>query len=134
MYEIEAVILIIGLAYLHESILACVFILSTNLLLYTATMERADRINKGRWCLAGLITASTLIMLLKLAIAVAIGKYQNDERLSGKLENCFDINNFDNKWVAWGFNRDIIGAWVPVDGFTPPDSELSFPSKNEYVT
>jgi hypothetical protein len=72
MYEIEAALAIIFIAYAHESIMACGFVLSTNALLYTATMERLDRIKYGSWCLYSLITAVLVLMILKVARATYI--------------------------------------------------------------
>jgi hypothetical protein len=74
MYEIEAVLAVILTAYTHESIMACAFVLSTNLLLYTATMERLDRIKYGSWCLYSLIAAASVITITKVARAVYINK------------------------------------------------------------
>lgn len=96
MYEIEATIFVIGLAYLHDSILACCFILSLNLLLYTATMDRFVRIKYGRWCLYLLIAICSGVMLLKGGICHFVNNNPNEERLSGLLNNCLDLINKDN--------------------------------------
>lgn len=127
MYEIEATIFVIGLAYLHDSILACCFILSLNLLLYTATMDRFVRIKYGRWCLYLLIAICSGVMLLKGGICYFVNNNQDEKRLSGLLDNCWDLVNKDNQWVAAGFNNDVIGAWIPLEG------QGDFPSQLEYA-
>jgi hypothetical protein len=114
MYEINAVMLSILAAYGHESLLACAFVLATNSLLYTATMERKKRIKYGQYCLLALVSAVLASITVKVVRATYIMKNQE---VNIDLDSCNEIIEFDNHWTAWGYNQNIIGGWIPAEGF-----------------
>jgi len=72
MFEIEAIILIVFLGYLHISLMAMGFLMISNVLLVSATWKRDHRLKYGMLITFGLMATVIGIMVIKLFMSWTI--------------------------------------------------------------
>ena len=99
MFEAEAILLIIFVAYQDVSLMSMGFLLLSNILLWSATFSRKDRLTYGKYFTLALILGVILEIFSKMYMARSIRKLE-DADFDRKCMSLIDIEDY---YEAWGF-------------------------------